>query len=82
MDEFSLGMHSRPILRPQTESVSTIQGDPEEELVGCVEHDPPHEVQHVDVPQFRRYFLDLVQVVDGGLHTDGNHPHQPGARQS
>lgn len=65
VNEFSLDKHFRPILRPRTESVSTIQGHPEEELVGSVEHDPPHEVEHVDVAHLRGFLLQLLQVLDG-----------------
>lgn len=64
------------------ESFHTVQWDPQEEVVRGVQHDAPHEGQHVHVAQVIADLLQLVQVLGDGIGTDGHHAHQARAGQS
>lgn len=57
VNEFSLDVHFRCIIRYKNKAVSTIQRYPEKKLVRCVKHDPSHKIQHIDVSYFSGYFL-------------------------
>ena len=66
----------------ENENFSTIQGDPQEEHVRGVQHDAPHEGQHVHIAQVIADLLQPVQMLGDGISTDGHHAHQARAGQS
>ena len=66
----------------ENENFSTIQGDPQEEDVRGVQHDAPHEGQHVHIAQVIADLLQPVQMLGDGISTGGHHAHQARAGQS
>lgn len=61
---------------------STIQGDPQEELVRGVQHDVPHESQNIHVARVVGDVVQPVQMLFDGLCTHFHHSNEAGACQS
>lgn len=66
----------------KNEDFGTVQGDPQEEHVRGVQHDAPHEGQHVDSARLASDILQPVQMPYDRLSTNCHHAHKAGARQS